>query len=97
MARRYAPYHRAGPSTIFLQVIKSQCEDLVGSQPGAILIHNAKPVGVTVQAEADLPLAAADEFAHLGHAFRIRLGMMPAKQRIRFVMKNGDFSAGVFK
>src|SRR5439155_26447590 len=52
MARGYGPYRRAGPAAIVLQMIKSQCEDLVGSQPGPVLIHNAKPFGFTIQAEA---------------------------------------------
>ncbi len=97
MTRRHGPHDRARPAAVLLQVIQGQREDLIRCQPGAVLVHDAETVGVAVQAQAELRLAAANEFADLGHAVCVRLGMMPAEERVQFVVEDGDFRAGFFQ
>ena len=88
---------RAGPAAVFLQMIERQRQNLVGREPRAVLVDNAEAIGVAVEAKAELRFAAADEFADFGHAFGIGLGMMSAKERIEFIVKDGDLGAGVFE
>src|SRR6266851_4573020 len=97
MARRHRADDRAGPAAILLQVIQGKRQDLVWGQPGAVFVHNAKAVGVTVQAEAQLRFAFADKLAHIPHAFSVWLGMMAAKKRVELVMEPGDFRAALFE
>ena len=75
----HGAHHRTGPAAVFLQMIQRQRENLVRRQPGAVFVHNAEAVGVTVEAETDLRLAAADELADVGHIRGIGFRMMPAK------------------
>src|SRR2546422_3028370 len=76
-------------------MIKRQRQDLVGREPGAVFVHNAEAVSITVQTQAELGFAAADEFTDFGHAFRVRFGVMAPEQRIEFVMKSNHPDARV--
>ncbi len=63
VTRGDAAHDRAGPAAVLLQMIERQRQHLVGRQPRAVLVHNAEAVGIAIQAQADLRLAAADELA----------------------------------
>ena len=78
-------------------MIQRQRENLIRREPGAVFIHNAKPVGVAIQAKAELALPLRTNLLTSRHAFGVRFGMMPAKQRIQFVMENRDFCARFFE
>src|SRR5438067_134340 len=84
MAGRYRADDRARPAAILFQMIERQRQHLVGSQPGAILIDNAEPIGVAVQSKPELRAATANKAADFRHSFGIRLGMMSAEERIQF-------------
>src|SRR5512133_929227 len=79
---RNRPHDSTGPTPVLLQMIKSQGQDLIGRNPGAVLVDDAKPVGVSIQSQPQTRFSAADELAHLGHAFGVWLRMMPAEQGI---------------
>src|SRR6266516_6538661 len=97
MARWHGANYCAGPAAVFLQVVEGERQYLVRRQPGAAFVNNAEAVGVAVEADTDLGLAAANELAGLGHAFGVRFRMMPAEERIEFVVKTHDFCAGIFE
>jgi len=68
-------------------MIKRERKDLIRREPCAVAVNNSKTVGVAVGAETEMRLATADEFADVAHIFGVWFGMMPAEQRIQFVMK----------
>ena len=78
-------------------MIKGQRKNLVGGEPGAIFVHDAKPVGIAIQPEAKLGLAATHEFADLSHAFGIGFRVMSTKERIQFIVKHRHARAGLAK
>src|SRR5437868_6336283 len=80
MTGRNGPHDRARPTTVLPQMIEGESENLIGSQPCAVFIHDTKSVGVAIQAKAQMRLPAADKLTDFGHAFRIWLGMMSTKQ-----------------
>ena len=97
MARRHGAHDRARPPAILFQMIQRERQNLVRRQPRSVLVHNAKTIRVAIETKPHLRLAAADEFAHVGHVLRVRFGMMPAEQRIQFVVKQRDLRADFFE
>src|SRR5664280_765453 len=97
MTRRHGAHDRARPAAIFFQMIKRERQNLVRRQPRSVLVHNAKTIRVAVETKSHLRLAVADKFAHVGHVLRVRFGMMPAEQRIQFVVKQRDLRADFFE
>src|SRR5208282_5540203 len=88
---------RAGPAAVLFQMKECECENLIRREPCPVFVNNTETVGVAVEAETDLRLAAADELRGVGHVLGIRLGMMSAEERVEFIVKQGDFGAGAFK
>ena len=76
MAGRDRPDNCAGPLTVLFQMIKRQGEYLIRRKPCAILVNNAKAIGIAVQAQPDLSFPAAHKAADLSHSFCIGFGMM---------------------
>ena len=70
-------------------MIKREGQHLIRREPGAALVDDAEAVGIAIEPEPELGFAAANEPAHLGHAFGVRFGMVPAEQRIQFIVENG--------
>src|SRR5450756_3146013 len=97
MAGRDSAHDGTGPAAVFFEVIQREREDLVGREPGAILVHDAKTVGIAIEAEAHLRLAATDEFADGFHAMRIRFRVNAAKQRVVLVMETGDLDTAILQ
>src|SRR4051812_32167570 len=95
MTARHATHCRAGPATIFLQMIEGQREHLVWSEPGSIAINDAKAIGIAVEAEAKLRFTLTDELPHFGHAFGVGFRMMSSEERVELVVKPGNGRAGV--
>ena len=83
----------ASPAPVLLEVIQSEGEHLVRSEPSAVAIHDAEAVGVAIEAEAEVGLAAADECADFAHAFGVRFRMVAAEEGIDFIMEDGDARA----
>ena len=50
MAGGNRAHHRTGPAAVLLQVIQGQGQHLVRGDPSAVAIHDAKAVGVSVEA-----------------------------------------------
>ena len=95
MARGHGADDRAGPATVFLQVVERERENLVRGEPHAALVHNAEAVGIAIQAEAELRLAREDELADFFHAVRVRLGVVAAEERVQLVVEGRDLRAAV--
>ena len=97
VTRRHGADDRALDAAIFAEVIQRQREHLVRREPGAVAIDDAEAVGVAVEAQRKIGLAAAHEPGRLGHAGFVRLGRAAAEKRVQVFVKTGDLRTGLLE
>ena len=95
VGRRYRLPYSILPSAALHQVIEEQSNDVIRLKEGAVLVHNAKPVGVSVRRDADVGFGLAHRFAKVVEQMVVGFGGVSAKQHVAVIVDTGDFHSGL--
>src|SRR5262249_13388891 len=87
---RHGFCNAVSPPTRLHQIIEQQRDDVVGLYEGAVIVHDAEAVGVSVGRDCNSSSDLTHFLPKIIKQMVVRFGCMPAKKNVATIVYSGD-------